>query len=67
MTADLPTDQNGNPISTYGNGESWPAYYEKAFAMVYSEDGDGERGYGGIEGDDPKKSAPISPGARERT
>ncbi|WP_030221963.1 C2 family cysteine protease [Streptomyces sp. NRRL WC-3626] len=62
MTADLPTDQNGNPISTYGNGESWPAYYEKAFAMVYSEDGDGERGYGGIEGDDPKKSAPYLTG-----
>ncbi|MFF9097225.1 C2 family cysteine protease [Streptomyces sp. NPDC014802] len=62
MTADLPTDQNGNPISTYGNGESWPAYYEKAFALVYSDDGDGERGYGGIEGDDPKKSAPYLTG-----
>ncbi|SNX63202.1 calpain family cysteine protease [Streptomyces sp. TLI_55] len=62
MTADLPTDRNGNPISTYGNGESWPAYYEKAFAMVYSEDGDDERGYGGIEGDDPKKSAPYLTG-----
>lgn len=62
MTADLPTDQNGNPISTYGNGESWPAYYEKAFATVYSDDGDDERGYGGIEGDDPKKSAPYLTG-----
>ncbi|MFE0672611.1 C2 family cysteine protease [Streptomyces sp. NPDC058867] len=62
VTADLPTDQNGNPISSYGNGESWPAYYEKAFAMVYSDDGDGERGYGGIEGDDPKKSAPYLTG-----
>ncbi|ESQ04731.1 MULTISPECIES: C2 family cysteine protease [Streptomyces] len=62
MTADLPTDQNGNPISTYGNGETWPAYYEKAFAMVYSEDGEGERGYGGIEGDDPKKAAPYLTG-----
>ncbi|MEU0245999.1 C2 family cysteine protease [Streptomyces sp. NPDC006235] len=62
MTADLPSDQNGNPITTYGNGETWPAYYEKAFAMVYSDDGDGERGYGGIEGDDPKKSAPYLTG-----
>ncbi|NEB07298.1 peptidase C2 calpain [Streptomyces coelicoflavus] len=62
MTSDLPTDQNGNPISTYGNGETWPAYYEKAFAMTYSEDGDGERGYGGIEGDDPKKAAPYLTG-----
>ncbi|MFI1726023.1 C2 family cysteine protease [Streptomyces sp. NPDC020489] len=62
MTPDLPTDQNGNPISTYGNGESWPAYYEKAFAMAYSDDGDDERGYGGIEGDDPKKSAPYLTG-----
>ncbi|MFE5257252.1 C2 family cysteine protease [Streptomyces coelicoflavus] len=62
MTADLPTDQNGNPISTYGNGETWPAYYEKAFAMTYSEDGEGERGYGGIEGDDPKKAAPYLTG-----
>lgn len=62
MTADLPTDSNGTPITTYGNGESWPAYYEKAFAIAYSDDGDGERGYGGIEGDDPKKSAPYLTG-----
>lgn len=62
MTADLPSDQYGNPITTYGNGETWPAYYEKAFALAYSEDGDGERGYGGIEGDDPKKSAPYLTG-----
>jgi hypothetical protein len=62
MTADLPSDQNGTPIGTYGNGESWPAYYEKAFAMAYSDDGDDERGYGGIEGDDPKKSAPYLTG-----
>lgn len=62
MTADLPTDSNGAPITTYGNGESWPAYYEKAFAIAYKDDGDGERGYGGIEGDDPKKSAPYLTG-----
>ncbi|MFI6091363.1 C2 family cysteine protease [Streptomyces sp. NPDC051218] len=62
MTADLPTDKNGNAISTYGNGETWPAYYEKAFALTYSESGDDERGYGGIEGDDPKKSAPYLTG-----
>ncbi|MGW6709075.1 C2 family cysteine protease [Streptomyces sp. NPDC054956] len=62
MTADLPTDQNGNPISSYGNGETWPAYYEKAFAIAYGDSGDGERGYGAIEGDDPKKSAPYLTG-----
>ncbi|WP_328431942.1 C2 family cysteine protease [Streptomyces sp. NBC_00453] len=62
MTPDLPTDKNGSPITTYGSGESWPAYYEKAFAIAYSDDGDGERGYGGVEGDDPKKSAPYLTG-----
>jgi hypothetical protein len=62
MTADLPCDTNGNPISTYGNGESWPAYYEKAFALSYTGDDEGERGYGGIEGDDPKQSAPYLTG-----
>lgn len=62
MTDDLPTDQNGNPISTYGNGETWPAYYEKAFAMTYTGGDDGERGYGGIEGDDPKNADPYLTG-----
>ena len=61
VTPDLPTDTNGNPISTYGNGDTWPAYYEKAFAAVYKDE-NGEGGYGGIEGDDPKKSAPFLTG-----
>ncbi|MET7901660.1 C2 family cysteine protease [Streptomyces sp. NPDC005355] len=62
VTPDLPTDTNGSPIGTYGNGTTWPAYYEKAFAAAYSDDDDGERGYGGIEGDDPKDSAPYLTG-----
>lgn len=59
VTPDLPTDTNGSPISTYGNGDTWPAYYEKAFALAYTG---GEGGYGGIEGDDPKASAPYLTG-----
>lgn len=58
MTADLPTDTNGTPISTYGNGDTWPAYYEKAFALTYG----GDQSYGGIEGDDPKKADPFLTG-----
>jgi hypothetical protein len=62
VTPDLPTDTNGNPISTYGNGDTWPAYYEKAFAQVYHDE-NGQNGYGGIEGDDPKASAPFLTGS----
>lgn len=61
MTPDLPTDTNGNPLSTYGNGDTWSAYYEKAFALTYKDE-NGQSGYGGIEGDDPKKSAPFLTG-----
>lgn len=61
MTADLPTDTNGNPIGTYGNGDTWSAYYEKAFALSYKDE-DGQTGYGGIEGDDPKLAAPFLTG-----
>ncbi len=61
VTPDLPTDTNGSPISTYGNGDTWSAYYEKAFALTYKDE-NGESGYGGIEGDDPKNSAPFLTG-----
>ncbi|MEU8585669.1 C2 family cysteine protease [Streptomyces sp. NPDC048664] len=61
MTAELPSDRNGTPLSAYGNGETWPAYYEKAFALSYTDE-DGNKGYGGIEGDDPKRSAPYLTG-----
>ncbi|WKX70244.1 C2 family cysteine protease [Streptomyces sp. XD-27] len=61
MTPDLPTDTNGDPIGTYGNGSTWSAYYEKAFALSYTDE-KGETGYGGIEGDDPKESAPYLTG-----
>ncbi|WP_405585059.1 C2 family cysteine protease [Streptomyces sp. NBC_01190] len=61
VTADLPSDTNGDPISTYGNGDTWPAYYEKAFAQTYRDE-NGAGGYGGIEGDDPKNAAPFLTG-----
>ncbi|MEV0183968.1 C2 family cysteine protease [Streptomyces sp. NPDC050625] len=38
VTPDLPMDQNGNLVSAHGNGETWPAYYEKAFALMYGGD-----------------------------
>ncbi len=42
VTADLPLDADGNPVGAHGtNGETWPAYYEKAFAVVYGEDDGG--------------------------
>ncbi len=48
VTADLPLDENGDPVGAYGDGESWPAYYEKAFAQTFDEDPRGT--YGAIEG-----------------
>lgn len=38
VTPDLPMDENGNLMSANGNGEVWPAYYEKAFALMYGDD-----------------------------
>ncbi|MEU8590988.1 C2 family cysteine protease [Streptomyces sp. NPDC048664] len=47
VTPDLPTDANGNPVSAHGNGETWPAYYEKAFALTYGGDQGGTNGHDG--------------------
>lgn len=48
VTPDLPMDENGNVLSARGNGETWPAYYEKAFALMYGDDGGGTPdGHGG--------------------
>jgi hypothetical protein len=38
VTADLPVNENGDPMGAYGDGDTWPAYYEKAFALVYRGD-----------------------------
>ncbi|MFJ3235143.1 C2 family cysteine protease [Streptomyces sp. NPDC086787] len=38
VTPDLPMDSNGHLISAHGNAETWPAYYEKAFALMYGGD-----------------------------
>jgi hypothetical protein len=50
VTPELPVDANGMPVSAYGNGETWPAYYEKAFAQVYGDDeGGAPDGFAGDE------------------
>ena len=41
VTRDLPLDKDGRVIGAHGNGETWPAYYEKAFAVLYSQDDGG--------------------------
>jgi hypothetical protein len=58
VTPELPVKPDGTPASAYGQGETWPAYYEKAFAQVYSEDNDDLPAgtYGAIEGDFTEKS-----------
>lgn len=63
VTPDLPLDANGNPRGANGNGELWPAYYEKAFAQFFNDDGDGKQGsYAAIVGDDPAKGAKFLTG-----
>jgi hypothetical protein len=77
VTPDLPMDAGGNLMSANGNGESWPAYYEKAFALMYgSDDGGGPDGhekdprydrkeqgdYGAIEWDYTDKAPPYVTG-----
>lgn len=63
VTPDLPLDENGNPRGAKGNGELWPAYYEKAFAQFYNDDNDGKQGsYEAIAGDFPEKGAKFLTG-----
>ncbi|MFH8365853.1 C2 family cysteine protease [Streptomyces sp. NPDC018031] len=77
VTPDLPVDESGSPVSAYGNGETWPAYYEKAFALMYAGDKGGapdgrdgddrydraERGsYGATEWDFNEKAPPYLTG-----
>lgn len=39
VTPDLPLNGDGNVVGAHGtDGQTWPAYYEKAFAVVYGED-----------------------------
>jgi hypothetical protein len=38
VTPDLPMDKNGNLVSAHGDQETWPAYYDKAFALMYGDD-----------------------------
>ncbi|MEW9533185.1 C2 family cysteine protease [Microbispora sp. NPDC049125] len=82
MTPDLPLDANGEiAFARSVNGgkttESWPAYYEKAFALLYADDSGGapdgkgdddrydreEQGdYGAIEWDYTDKAPPYVTG-----
>ena len=41
MNKELPLDGNGEPVGARGDGSTWPAYYEKAFAIVYEGDDGG--------------------------
>ncbi|AYG78611.1 hypothetical protein DWB77_00719 [Streptomyces hundungensis] len=48
VTPDLPLDQHGKVMGASANGSTWPAYYEKAFALVYGgDDGGAPDGKGG--------------------
>ncbi|MFE1293183.1 C2 family cysteine protease [Streptomyces sp. NPDC058731] len=77
VTPDLPMDENGNLVSAHGSGETWPAYYEKAFALMYGGDTGGtpdnhegdklydraEQGdYGATEWDNTDKAPPYVTG-----
>ncbi|GHE12131.1 C2 family cysteine protease [Streptomyces alanosinicus] len=77
VTPDLPMDANGNLVSAHGQGETWPAYYEKAFALMYAGDKGGtpdnhvgdklydraEKGdYGATEWDQTDKAPPYVTG-----
>ncbi|MEO3752135.1 C2 family cysteine protease [Streptomyces sp. B6B3] len=63
VSAELPLDENGDPVSASDAGQPlWPAYYEKAFAQVYG-DGDGPEGtYAGIEWDYQENAVPYLTG-----
>ncbi|GAA1636375.1 hypothetical protein GCM10009744_26800 [Kribbella alba] len=77
MNRELPLDQNGSPVGAHGDGSTWAAYYEKAFAIVYEGDGGGapdgkggdprydkaEQGsYGALEWDYNEKAPPYLTG-----
>ncbi|MFJ6798659.1 C2 family cysteine protease [Streptomyces sp. NPDC091268] len=77
VTPDLPLDKNGDIMGASANGSSWPAYYEKAFALAYGDDKGGapdgkagdkkydraERGnYGAVEWDNTDKAPPYVTG-----
>ncbi len=77
VTPDVPLDKDGNPLSAHAKGAMWPAYYEKAFALVYGGDKGGapddhlgdkrydrtEHGtYGAIEWDFNEKAPPYVTG-----
>ncbi|WP_406137429.1 C2 family cysteine protease [Streptomyces sp. NBC_01089] len=77
VTPDLPLDKDGTPMTAHAQGAMWPAYYEKAFALVYGGDDGGapddhqgdkrydrtEHGtYGAIEWDYNEKAPPYVTG-----
>jgi len=53
VTAQLPLNSSGEPAFAHGSdGELWPAYYEKAFALAYNgDDGGAPDDHGGDEFD----------------
>ncbi|WP_435124836.1 C2 family cysteine protease [Actinacidiphila sp. bgisy144] len=82
VTPDIPMDGNDVPVSAYGTGESWPAYYEKAFALMYAGDKGGapdgheddplydrtEQGdYGATEWDETDKAPPYVTGDKSKS
>ncbi|MEI8407322.1 MULTISPECIES: C2 family cysteine protease [unclassified Kribbella] len=77
MNRELPLDENGNPVGAHGDGSTWAAYYEKAFAIAYEGDEggapDGKEGndaydkseqgtYGAIEWDYTEQAPPYVTG-----
>ncbi|MEV7524659.1 C2 family cysteine protease [Streptomyces sp. NPDC091371] len=79
VTPDLPLDENGQPMTAHAKGAMWPAYYEKAFALVYGGDSGGapdgkggdkkydraEQGnYGATEWDHTDKAPPYVTGSK---
>ncbi|WP_329365500.1 C2 family cysteine protease [Streptomyces sp. NBC_00669] len=82
VTPDIPMDSDNNPVSAYGADESWPAYYEKAFALMYAGDTGGapddhqgdplydraEQGdYGATEWDFTDKAPPYVTGSKSKS
>ncbi|WP_405055915.1 C2 family cysteine protease [Kribbella sp. NBC_01505] len=77
MNRELPLDENGSPVGAHGDGSTWAAYYEKAFAIAYEGDSGGapddhegdsrydrtEQGsYGALEWDYTDKAPPYVTG-----